>query len=352
MISYPDYLRLLPKAELHCHLIALMRPDMLLAFADRNGVTLPSRDIDALIDSDNLQDFLALFVTANDVLRTQDDFAEVAYEGVKDAVRAGNLRYREYYVNSQNSSASLSYPDFMDGIIAGLRRAEDEFGVGFRIVNAINRSLSPEAAVEMVREMIRHPRAEVVGIGQDHLTAAGGEDPGLWIDAYRLAAEHGLKRTAHVAETMPAEPDSVRVALDHLDVDRIDHGYRAVDDPDVLAYLIASGTHVACTPISTQVLSGWAPSPDHRIATLIREGVPVSFSTDDAVFFRTDLGREYVDGLTGMGFGPEVAKQISLAGIDGAWCDDATKARLRADFRAQHLVLDALLDPTVSSGDR
>jgi adenosine deaminase len=345
MISYSDYLRLLPKTELHCHFIAVMRPEMILAIADRNGVTLPTRDIDSLLDSDNLQDFLALFVAANDVLRTPDDFAEVAYQGVVDAVRDGNLRYREYFINSQNSQQHLSYPDLVDGVIDGLRRAEREFGVGFRIVNAINRALSPEAAVEMVREMIAHPRNEVVGIGQDHLTPDGAEAPGMWIDAYRLAEANGLKLTAHVAETMPAEPGSVLVAIDELHVGRIDHGYRAVDDPAVLARLVASQVPVACTPISTLVLSGWQPAPDHRIAQLIRAGANVTLSTDDAVFFRTDIGREYVDALAGMGFGPDVAKRISLAGVEAAWCDDAQKARLLADFRAQHAALDALLDP-------
>ena len=345
MISYPDYLRLLPKAELHCHFIATMRPETILELADRNGVVLPTRDIDSLLDSDNLQDFLTLFVTANDVLRTADDFADVAYQGVVDAVRDGNLRYREYFVNSQNSRRYLAYPDLVDGVIDGLRRAEREFGVGFRIVNAINRALSPEDAVAMVREMIDHPRDEVVGIGQDHLTEDGREAPGMWVEAYRLAEANGLRRTAHVAETLPADPESVLVAIDDLHVDRIDHGYRAADDPDVLARLVESQVPVACTPISTLVLSGWAPEPDHRIARLIRAGANVTLSTDDAVFFRTDLGREYVEGLGGMGFGPDVAKRVSLAGVEAAWCDEAQKARLRADFRAQHLALDTLLDP-------
>jgi adenosine deaminase len=345
MISYSDYLRLLPKTELHCHFVSVMRPRMLLEFADRNGVALPTRDIDALIDSNNLEDFLDLFVAAHDVLQRPEDFAEVAYFGVVDAVRQGNLRYREYYLNPQNVEDRIPYPDLIDAVISGLRRAEEEFGVGFRIVNALNRSMSPESAVRMVQNMIDHPRPEVVGIGQDHLTADGGEAPGTWVEAYRLAAQHGFKLTAHVAETSSADPASVLVALDELHVDRIDHGYRAVDDPTVLARVVASGVPMACTPISTLVLSGWQPEPDHRIATLIRAGANVNLSTDDAVFFRTDIGREYVEGLQGMGFGPEVAKRISLAGVAAAWCDDAQKARLAADFRAQHAALDAILDP-------
>ena len=261
------------------------------------------------------------------------------------AVRDGNLRYREYYINSQNSAEYLAYPDLVDGVIDGLRRAERDFGVGFRIVNAINRSLSAQAAVDMVREMIANPRPEVVGIGQDHLTPDGAEEPGRWIEAYRLAEAHGLRRTAHVAETMTADPTNVLVALDDLHVDRIDHGYRSVDDPETFARVVASGIPLACTPVSTRVLSGWEPTPDHRIAELIRAGANVTLSTDDAVFFRTDIGREYVEGLAGMGFGPDVAKRISLAGVEAAWCDDAQKDRMRAEFRAQHLALDALLDP-------
>lgn len=348
MISYADYLRLLPKAELHCHFIAVMRPETILELADRNGVELPTRDIDSLLDSDNLEDFLRLFVAAGDVLRTPDDFAQVAYQGVADAVRDGNLRYREYFLNPQNSQEHLSYPELVDGVIEGLRRAERDFGVGFRLINAINRSMSPESAVQMVREMIAHPRDEVVGIGQDHLTGEGHESPGTWLEAYRLAEVHGFKLTAHVAETASADPESVVVAIDDLHVDRIDHGYRAADDPAVLSRLVASGVPVACTPISTLVLSGWQPEPDHRIAQLIRAGVNVTLSTDDAVFFRTDLGREYAEGLAGMGFGPAVAKRISLAGVEAAWCDEEQKARLLAEFHAQHLALDTLLDLTTA----
>ena len=344
MIAYADYLRLLPKTELHCHFVSTMQPSRLIELADKNGVRLASRDIDTLLDSNNLLDFLALFNAAHDVLVTRDDFAQLAYDGVRDAVAEGNLRYRETFINPQNFAAR-DYVDVLDPIIDGLRAAERDFGVGFGIVVAINRNLGATAATQLVQAVVDNPRDEVFGIGQDDLCSDGTEGPGVFAEAYALAGRHGLKRTAHVGETLAASPRNILVALDDLGCDRIDHGYRSVDDPEVFARLLDEQVPITCTPHSTRVLSGWQFAPDHRIASMIDGRLNVTFATDDAVFFRTDIGREYTDALTPMGFGPDVAKRISLAGASAAWCPPEQRARLLADFAAQHRALDAVLDP-------
>ena len=344
MIDYADYLRLLPKTELHCHFVSTMQPARLLELADKNDVRLPSRDIDTLLDSNNLRDFLALFNAAHDVLVTGDDFAQLAYDGVRDAVAEGNLRYRETFINPQNFPGRR-YADVVDPILDGLRAAETDFGVGFGIVVAINRSLGASAATDLVRAVVDNPRDRVFGIGQDDLSVDGTESPGRWADAYELAGRHGLMRTAHVGETLEASPRDILVALDVLGCDRIDHGYRAVDDAEVFARLSGDRVPLTCTPHSTRVLSGWQFTPQHRIAAMIAGGLEVTFSTDDAVFFRTDIGREYTDVLPAMGFGPDVAKRISLAGAAAAWCPPEQRIALEAGFAAEHLALDALLDP-------
>lgn len=316
MVSYPDYLRLLPKTELHCHFVSLLKPDTLLALARKNGVTLPARPF----ESDNLVDFLALFNAAHEVLVTPDDFANLAYDSARQGVIDGNLRYREVFLNPQNFP-HLSYPQLIDPILAGLQAAETDLGVGFGVIIAINRSKSPAAASDLVQTVIDHPRDAVLGIGQDDLAPDATESPSLWVDAYNLARRNGLKRTAHVGETIRADPRNILIALDVLGVDRIDHGYRAVDDPEVLARLVDCQVPVTCTPSSTRILSQWEPSPDHRIARMIEAGVNVTISTDDAVFFTTDIGREYVEWFPVMGVTADAAKRISLAGANAAWCD-------------------------------
>jgi adenosine deaminase len=201
MVSYADYLRLLPKTELHCHFVSLIQPQTLVDLARKNHVTLPAQHL----ESDNLVDFLALFNAAHEVLVSADDFATLAYESVAQSITDGNLRYREVFINPQNFPA-LSYSQVIDPILAGLQAAETDFGVGYGVIVAINRSMSPAAASSLVQQVIDNPREGVLGIGQDDLAPDYTESPSLWVDAYALAGRHGLKRTAHVGETMQADP--------------------------------------------------------------------------------------------------------------------------------------------------
>lgn len=337
-----DYLRALPKAELHCHFVSVMRPERLIALGRRHGVPLPSDDVVDLLDFDNLADFLDVFNAAHAVLREPEDFATVAYEGVEDAVRLGGLRYREYFINPGNFPG-IPYARLIDSIAAGLRDAERDFGVGFRLIVALNRSHSASAAVELVQLVADTAHPDVVGIGMDDLTPEKQEDPLRFAEAYALAGEHGLRRTAHVGETMAASPRNVVAAITELHCDRIDHGYRVVDDPEALAIALDSGVPFTCTPVSTRVLSGWQFEPDHRIAQMVRAGLPVSLATDDAVFFQTDIGREYSEAIPAMGLTLDDARHMALAGFSAAWCSPEQRAALLADAEQRIAILGATL---------
>jgi adenosine deaminase len=343
MLSYPDYLRLLPKVELHCHFVATIRARTLVELARTYGVALPSTDPRTLFDVDNIVDFLSVLDAACKVFRNRDDLARVAYEGVEDAVAAGNLRYREYFLNPFSFSG-LSYTDVIDGAIDGLQAAEQDFGVGFGIIAAIDRSAPPTSGVELVTAMICNPRAEVVGLGQDNLTSNATESPELWTDAYRLAAVHSINRTAHVGAVAGSGAENVVAAMRRLGCTRIDHGYDVLTDPAAVETARVSQIPFTCTPTSSTVLRGWELGPDHPIAAMIRAGLNVTFSSDDPTFFGTDIGREYSEALPAMGFGPDVARRIALAGLDAAWCDPRQKTRLRSEFQGQIRALDALLD--------
>ncbi len=348
MISYTDYLTLLPKAELHCHFTSTMSVSLLLKLAKKYGAQLTTDDPDRLFDFRNLNDFLVAFRTAHDVLREPDDFAQVAYEGVRSAVEAGSLRYREYYINPQYfSQRGLSYRRLMDPIIDGLRGAERDFGVGFRLVAAISRHESAASALDLVRQVVDNPYDEVVGIGMDDLTPEGTEDPRRFAEAYVTARKAGLRLCAHVGETDAAKADDVRFAMNDLGCDRIDHGYLIMDDRDLVEMARDRQVPFAATPVSTVICSDWKLDPSHRIARMIAAGLNVTISTDDAVFFKTDIGREYAHALVAFGVQPTGAKRIALAGIEAAFCDEGTKRRMLAQFKAAFATLDRLLSTPI-----
>ena len=116
-----------------------------------------------------------------------------------------------------------------------------------------------------------------------------------------------------------------------------------VDDPALLARVVEAQIPFACTPVSTTICSGWHLAPQHRIARMIEAGVNVNISTDDALFFRTDLGREYREGLVALGVDAATARRLALNGVEAAFCSDAEKAALRARFTGELLTLDAML---------
>ena len=118
VIALDDYLRLLPKTELHCHFVSTMSAGMLIEQAERYGVPLATTDPAALFDYADLRDFLVAFEAAHQVLRTSDDLARVAYDGVRLAATDGALRYREYFVNPQSfAEVGVGYLTLMDGVI-------------------------------------------------------------------------------------------------------------------------------------------------------------------------------------------------------------------------------------------
>ncbi|MWV58990.1 adenosine deaminase [Rathayibacter sp. VKM Ac-2754] len=330
----------LPKTELHCHFASTMSAAHLITAAERYGVALPSTDPATLFDFADLREFLVAFRAAHRVLRTPADLATVAYDGVRAAAAQG-LRYREYAIDPQYFAdrqflgwSGLGYAELLDPILDGLRAAETDLGVGFGIVVAVNRRDSAASAVELVEQIRAHPRGEVLALGMDDLTPEGTEDPARFAEAFALARRSGLALTAHVGETDRSEPDSVRIALDELRVDRIDHGYRILDDPDLVARARDSGIGFTTTPISTTICSGWTLDPSHRIAAMVRAGLRVTVSTDDAVFFRTDIGREYREALPALGLSVDDACTIALNGVEAAFCPPEQKARLRAEFEA------------------
>lgn len=344
MLALDDYLRLLPKTELHCHFVSTMTAGMLIAQAEKYDVPVRTTDPAELFDYRDLRDFLVAFEAAHQVLRTPDELAQVAYDGVRIAAVDGALRYREYFVNPQSfAEVGVEYRPLMDGVIEGLRRAEADFGVGFTVIVAIRKDVTPQEAVELVQLVADDPYPEVVGIGADYLTTEGTEDPARFADAYALAKRLGFRTSIHAGETPFSSPDDVRAALDVLHVDRIDHGYRVVDDPELLARVVDEQIPFDATPVSTTICSGWTLDPDHRLAKLIASGANVNISTDDALFFRTDLGREYREGLVALGVDAPTARRLALNGVDAAFCSDDVKAALRARFTGELLTLDAML---------
>jgi adenosine deaminase len=342
-MNYSDFLRRVPKAELHCHFEGTVRPRTFADLAEKHDVALPTEDADRLYDYDSIYEFLKIFAMVSSTLIDREDFARAAYESIEDGVRLGNLKYREMFFNpTLHTRRGIPYATVVDGLVDGIRAAEGDFGVRCRLIADVYRQDPPEMAREMVEQVLEHRPDEVIGLGMDGAEAP--DPPEQFVDAYRLAQEGGLRLTAHACEDAPAR--NITTCLDVLGVERIDHGYHILEDDAVVARCRDEGIYFTVCPTATAVCYF---DPDdfasHPIREMVAKDLRVMINSDDPPMFHTDIGTEYVTMVEAAGWGPEKVREFCFNGIDGSWQSDEEKRRMRADFESELATLEAELVP-------
>lgn len=318
------YARRLPKVELHLHLEGSVRPDTFAELAARNGVELPIKsDVRELYTYEDLPAFLVIYNLVCASMRTSDDFHRTTYEALSSCADSG-ARYVEFFFSPHaHQEHGVRYATMLDGIVAAMKDAEKDRRVQSRLIPAHSRERGPEKGLEFLDMVLADRREEVIGIGLDYNEAPF--PPAPFKDLYDRARAAGLRLTAHAGESGPAA--NVRDSIDILEVDRIDHGYHVVDDPELVSRCRVLGIPFTCCPSTSAVTSPWKDlsAPDHAIRRMIEAGLNVSLHSDDPPMFATDLANEYVRCATEMRLSPAQLKQCALNGVRSTWLDEATK---------------------------
>jgi adenosine deaminase len=336
-----DYLRRIPKAELHCHLAGTLRATTVAELAAKAGLKLP-RPADKLYQWPDFDGFLEVLRLTALVLRTPGDFARAVYEYIEDAVRDGALRHVEFFFNPDYFYPNgIDYPSMVDGMIEGMDAAKKKFGVSSLLICCIDRSTNtPAQALEIVETAIAHRRPQVVGIGLDGNESVG--PPAIFAEAYALARKAGLHCTAHCCEDYltprEAPPTNYLICRDVLKCDRIDHGYNMLASDWVMAEARRDGLYF--TPCAWTSLVHNRPHRPQRIRRMVEAGLNVTINTDDPAMFETNLGHGFTTLFESIGWGPDMARKFSLNSVEGSWLDESGKSALRMAFRKDIAALD------------
>ena len=337
-MTLEEFARAIPKIELHLHLEGSVRPGTLVELARKNGLELPPfDDVAELYRYDNLLDFLKVYNLVCASVVTADDFRRITYEALESCA-AGGARHVEFFFSPHAHMASgATYGEMLDGILAGMHEAEAAFGVSSRLIPAHSRVLGPEAGVEFVEMVLSDRRPEVIGVGLDYDELPN--NPGMFKAMYDAARAGGLRLTAHAGEVGPA--GFVREAIEVLGVERVDHGYHIVDDPELVEECRRSGICFTCCPSTTLTTTVWRDltDPGHAVRRMIDLGLCVTINTDDPPMFGTDLGREFALCVTAMGLTAEELKACALNSIAGSWLEETAKREWTAAWSTE---IDAL----------
>lgn len=319
----------LPKAELHVHLEGALRPATLLDLARRNGSAFAGLDERWLAERFRFRDFrhfADLYTTCTDVFRGPEDFARAVVELASDLAPQGVVRAEvTCSAITHHRDRGIPFDEVVDGLWAGAEAARRDSGVVVRFVLDHVRNLSTEDCLRTAEWCVRGRDRGVVALG------LGGFEPGrpasLFGRAIRWARDRGVPFVPHAGEAVGAE--GVRDAL-AFDPARLGHGFRAADEPELVAELARRGTVLEICPTSnlrTGVVAGLADHPARRLRTA---GVPLVLGSDDPVLFGSSTLGEYRTAATGLGFRPADLVAAARTSLLASLADDGERGRMVA----------------------
>jgi adenosine deaminase len=337
----------LPKVELHCHIEGTMRPATVAELAHKNGIALSTADPTELYRYSNLDTFLEIFWLVQSTLGSREDWARLAYESIVDGAAHG-LVYREsFFTPARHLDAGQDLADIVAGLADGLAAAEGETGARAMLIADIDRAYGGAAGRQMVERLIELRQAgspgveRVIGVGLDSTEI--GVDPTDFADAFELAGKAGLHRTSHQGEETP--PSYIRLGLDVLGSERIDHGLSSLQDPELTRRLAGERIPLTVCPNSNVVIANAVPALEQHPYRRMREaGLLATLNTDDPALTDMDLGREYRSCMEAFDYRWPDMVEIALDGVEATWLDDGDKRELRARIERDAAALGQGLD--------
>ncbi|MEU4996279.1 adenosine deaminase [Streptomyces sp. NPDC021622] len=324
----------LPKAELHLHIEGTLEPDLAFALAARNGVTLPFTDTEALRKAylfDDLQSFLDLYYGLMAVLRTERDFEELADAYLARAAQQG-VRHAEIFFDPQAHMArGVGIGTVVEGLGRALDRSEERHGISTRLIMCFLRDQSAESALETLDAAKPHLH-RIVGIGLD--SAEVGHPPAKFREVYEAAAALGLRRVAHAGEEGP--PAYITEALDVLGVERIDHGLRCMEDPELVERLVRERVPLTLCPLSNVRLRAIDVLEEHPLARMMDAGLLCTVNSDDPAYFGGYVDDTFHAVREALGIDQERLRELArnsfeASFLDGSAADEALRARYLAE---------------------
>lgn len=317
----------LPKAELHVHIEGTMEPDLVFALARRNRIELPYpsvEDLRARYQFQNLESFLEIYYANMSVLRTEEDFYDLA-RAYLDTCADQGVRHAEIFFDPQ---AHTSRGVEMGTVVKGLSAALDESrqaGVSAELILCFLRDHSAESAERTLRDA--EPFLEhVLGVGLD--SAEFGHPPTKFTEVFRQARELGLRTVAHAGEEGPAE--YVRGALDALRVERVDHGIRALDDPALVRSLRERQVPLTVCPLSNVKLGAVPELGAHPLQRMLDEGLLVTINSDDPAYFGGYLTDNLAAVRRDLGVTDVQLRQLSANSFRASFLDAERREELLA----------------------
>lgn len=291
--SCREFIKNLPKAELHVHIEGTMEPQQLLLFAQRNKVTLLANTLTPdgkKYTFCDLPTFVDTYLQAAIALQTKQDFYDLTWAYLEKIAQQGVLHTEIFFDLQTYMYRSIGPEIIVDGIHEALIDGQKKFGISGKLIMCIIRHLNEESGFRAL-ELARPYKDKIAAIGLASIEE--GNPPSKYKRIFDQARKEGYHLTAHIAETSGGSGTFIREALETLGVERIDHGVGGHNDPALLQELAQKKIPLTLCPLSNIVLGYFKKIEDHPLKKMFDAGVITTINSDDPAFFEGYIADNY-----------------------------------------------------------
>jgi adenosine deaminase len=322
-LTIPDFIRALPKAELHVHIEGTLEPELVFALAAKHGIGLPYRNVAELraaYSFTDLQSFLDIYYAGANVLRDAADFHAMTSAYLRRAHADGIVHTEIFFDPQTHTARGVPMAVIMEGLTGALLEAQSRTGISHRLILCFLRHLSAAEAMQTLEQAL--PWLDrLTGVGLD--SSEKGHPPSKFTAVFERARSLGLLAVAHAGEEGP--PAYIEEALDLLHVQRIDHGVRCVEDPALVARLARERMPLTVCPLSNVRLRVFDKVSDHNLRTLLDQGLCVTVNSDDPAYFGGYLQDNFLAVAEGLQLSRAQLAQLARNSIEASFLESATK---------------------------
>ena len=322
MNEFIDYVRSLPKAELHLHIEGTLEPAMLMNLAAKHQVDLPystAADVERAYDFADLQSFLDLYYLGASVLVDAGDFYSLMFRYLERCRDEGIVHTEMMFDPQTHTERGISFHVFMSGFGQAMDEAKRQWGQSSSLIMCFLRHLPEESAFETLKAAEPF-KSQIMSVGLD--SSELGHPPEKFERVYVAAGEQGYRLVAHAGEEGP--PTYIVDALDRLKVERIDHGVRCLEDEELVERLVKAQTPLTVCPLSNVRLRVFETMVEHPIRQMLERGLNVTVNSDDPPYFGGYLLDNFEALHRELGLTMEDARHLAVNSIRSSFIDEVS----------------------------
>ncbi|MGO1159211.1 adenosine deaminase [Acinetobacter lwoffii] len=327
-----ELIRALPKAELHVHIEGTFEPELMFAIAQRNKIAILYKSVEEVKQAynfHNLQSFLDIYYAGAAVLIHEQDFYDLAWAYFEKCAEDRVVHTEMFFDPQTHTDRGVAFATVLNGLQKACDDAKTKLGISSHLIMCFLRHLSEDAAFATLEQALPY-KDQIIAVGLD--SSEVGHPPSKFERVFAKAREAGFLVVAHAGEEGPAA--YVWEALDLLKVNRIDHGVRSEEDPELMQRLIAEKMPLTVCPLSNLKLCVVDDMQQHNIRRLLQQGVHVTVNSDDPSYFGGYMNDNFIAIAEALDLSNEELKQLAINSFEASFITDTEKEQWINQIRA------------------